>query len=55
MPSTSVSLLIMTFPEIGVSSVATTTSSIATGASLTGVRVILNTPVSDPPLPSLIV
>ena len=38
--------LVKTLPEIGVSSVAETTSSTATGKSFTAVTVIANVPVS---------
>ena len=54
LPSTSVSFVNI-FPETGVSSVAEMISSTATGASLTGVTVIFNVPVPEPPFVSVAV
>ena len=53
-PSASVSF-VKTFPEIGVSSFPETTSSVATGASFTGVTVMFNIPVPEPPFVSVAV
>ena len=54
LPSASVSL-VSTLPETGLSSVVLTVSSTATGKSFTDVTVMFTTPVSVPPLPSLVV
>ena len=52
LPSGSVSF-VKTLPVTGVSSVALTTSSTASGKSFTGVTTILNVPDPDPPLTSV--
>ena len=46
---------VRTLPETGVSSGVLTVSSTATGTSFTAVTVMFTTPVSVPPLPSLVV
>ena len=53
-PSASVSFVKM-LPVAGVSSVPETISSVATGTSLTGVTVMFNVPVPEPPFASVAV